>query len=98
MDGVRDLGGGDAIAYDIIVRLITRAAHVNRDTVQLDKPLAELGVDSLRLLSMLLDFETELKIELDDSAVERFLSSFTVGDSCDAVAAIVKATPENSRG
>lgn len=60
-----------------IIEFLTEKLSLSRKTVQGDTVLTDMGVDSMKLLSLLLELENKFGVRVSDRDVETFV---TVGD------------------
>lgn len=60
-----------------IIEFLTEKLSIPKDEIKNDAILTDIGVDSVRLLSVLLDFEKEFGVKINDRDIE---SLTTAGD------------------
>ena len=71
-----------------VLSAIAEVKHVAPETIDLDAPLADLGLDSLDTVTMLFELETRLDIAIPDEAAK---SVRTVRDVVDGVRRLVES-------
>lgn len=67
----------DMSAEERIKQLIAEQLHIDVVTVTNDATLSQLGADSLDVVELIIRFEDEFSLEIDDAAAEKL---HTVGD------------------
>lgn len=60
-----------------IIEFLTEKLSIPKDEIKNDAILTDIGVDSVRFLSVLLDFEKEFGVKINDRDIE---SLTTAGD------------------
>ena len=82
-------------ARELVLELIGRASHLPHANLAGQTALRQLGFDSLRHFQLMLEIETRIGRELDDSEVDAILCCATIDDLCGAVSRIA---PEMAPG
>jgi acyl carrier protein len=65
----------------LVISEIADVAEVEREKITPETSLADLGLDSLQALQLLVALEKELKIAMDEEDLKRFVNVSTVVDA-----------------
>ena len=74
------------------INLIREKSEVDASEISNDTPLAEMDIQSLELIDIVLELEDEYDIEIDMNAVEAWETFKTVGDVVDAIETAVASS------
>jgi acyl carrier protein len=72
-----------------VISLIARKRNCNPDTLTDETTLTEIGLDSLKAITLLYELEEQLGLEIPNEAVERIR---TLGDVVSEFTALQKAS------